>query len=942
MTDSKQSALARRLAEKLNEYPTNTVNNLVETVNNLTQTTNNSIVQTQQQLENLKSYSEGTGSLLTYHLDLENSNSFNTRITNLENAPPSGGGGGIDPTDPEPVLISENYVSQMQNWANAGGSIQILSFNGYGEFVSPRIFQTLGTVVGFSGNNMYIVAAASETDHAGIIEIVVEDDVTGVLSLSSNATGTVCVPDDITRMIAIIKTPTSFPSTSSFIVGFATDLNAPTEGIYFVANPATNTWIPTVNNGSSTSTGTTTALATNTWYTLEISKVTSSSFDFTINGTTVNINTNVPTDPLNCGLWIDNAAGPSSTQLKVKLDFFSLKLRGDAGGVLPAGATVEGTLNEVDVAYNSTTQVYTVGLPNEVTVENLNVDSIDFDTAPATSNALARLQWDNDYKTVRLGMTSSINAPLGQSLYKRVRNSSNTTAINLGEVLYINGSQGATVLQVGLADASSELTAATTIGIAAENIAANGTGMIILQGLLTGLNTNAYSPGDLVWLSTTAGAWTTTRPTAPDHGVFLGWIVKSAGAPDGSIYVKVANGQELYELHDVKITSIANNDVLQWDNTDLRWENRSLATAGIAAASHTHPLSDITQSSAGLNQVPQWNGSNWVPVTLSTGGSPGGSTGQVQYNNASAFAGATNVKINSNNLELVKPATEPTTAPANSIVMYVKDLGHRDLPAFADSSGWSTNLQTCIARNKFTQFNFNGGTNAAAISNGMVLTTTSVGTAGTAGGTVALSSTSILGGSRRQTYLTSTTASSATGWRATAAQCWRGNGVGRGGFFCVWKFGIGDAVLTAGGTLFVGLNDSTSAPVVGVTQNPRTTTDNTMRNQVGLVLADGSLVYQICHRNGVTAATSISTGITANLTDIIEFCLYTPPNGTTIYYYLKVYADSGSNTEISGDIGTSNIPVNTTLFVPHMWRGNNLSATALAVHALAFSIETPH
>ena len=107
---------------------------------------------------------------------------------------------------------------------------------------------------------------------------------------------------------------------------------------------------------------------------------------------------------------------------------------------------------------------------------------------------------------------------------------------------------------------------------------------------------------------------------------------------------------------------------------------------------------------------------------------------------------------------------------------------------------------------------------------------------------------------------------------------------GRGGFFCVWKFGIGDAVLTAGGTLFVGLNDSTAAPALVVTQNPRTTTDNTMRNQVGLVLADGSFVYQICHRNGTAAATTISTGVTANLVDIIEFCLYCAPNDSNFYY----------------------------------------------------------
>ena len=57
---------------------------------------------------------------------------------------------------------------------------------------------------------------------------------------------------------------------------------------------------------------------------------------------------------------------------------------------------------------------------------------------------------------------------------------------------------------------------------------------------------------------------------------------------------------------------------------------------------------------------------------------------------------------------------------------------------------------------------------------------------------------------------------------------------------------------------------------------------------------------------------------------------------------MKVYADSGSNTEINGNIGPSNIPANTTLFVPHMWRSNNLANIAVAVHALSFSIETPH
>jgi|Laugresp1bdmlbsn_1035097.scaffolds.fasta_scaffold71988_1 hypothetical protein len=37
---------------------------------------------------------------------------------------------------------------------------------------------------------------------------------------------------------------------------------------------------------------------------------------------------------------------------------------------------------------------------------------------------------------------------------------------------------------------------------------------------------------------------------------------------------------------------------------------------------HTHTLSNLTQSGATINQVPQWSGSAWIPVTVSTGSSP--------------------------------------------------------------------------------------------------------------------------------------------------------------------------------------------------------------------------------------------------------------------------------------------------------------------------------
>ena len=47
----------------------------------------------------------------------------------------------------------------------------------------------------------------------------------------------------------------------------------------------------------------------------------------------------------------------------------------------------------------------------------------------------------------------------------------------------------------------------------------------------------------------------------------------------------------------------------------------SAASSDFAAASHTHPLSSLTQSSATTGQVPTWNGSAWAPATPSSGGS---------------------------------------------------------------------------------------------------------------------------------------------------------------------------------------------------------------------------------------------------------------------------------------------------------------------------------
>ena len=78
-------------------------------------------------------------------------------------------------------------------------------------------------------------------------------------------------------------------------------------------------------------------------------------------------------------------------------------------------------------------------------------------------------------------------------------------------------------------------------------------------------------------------------PADPANSVFLGVVTKANGST-GEIFVKVQNGYEIDELHDVSAASPTAGDLLQWatDGTTYMWRKKSLADAGISATSHAH------------------------------------------------------------------------------------------------------------------------------------------------------------------------------------------------------------------------------------------------------------------------------------------------------------------------------------------------------------------
>ena len=174
---------------------------------------------------------------------------------------------------------------------------------------------------------------------------------------------------------------------------------------------------------------------------------------------------------------------------------------------------------------------------------------INFVTGSDQPKAEGRLGWDDGYGTLNLGLKGgNVNLAIGEELFIRAFNAEGTT-LTKGTVVYISGSQGNRV-SVKRASATAELGSANTLGFVAEQILSGAEGFIQTEGPLNELNTLGLIAGGLVYLSSSAGQYTQTPPQAPLHAVRLGYVER-VNATVGSIYVKIDNGYEIGELHDV-------------------------------------------------------------------------------------------------------------------------------------------------------------------------------------------------------------------------------------------------------------------------------------------------------------------------------------------------------------------------------------------------------
>lgn len=151
-------------------------------------------------------------------------------------------------------------------------------------------------------------------------------------------------------------------------------------------------------------------------------------------------------------------------------------------------------------------------------------------------------------------------------------------AVNKGQAVYVTSADGTNMI-VGKASNASEATSSKTMGLIESTLALNGIGNVITEGLLAGLDTTgATNAGDPVWLGVDGNLiyGLANKPYAPAHLVFIG-IVTRINANNGEIFVKVQNGFELREIHDVDLitTTPINGHILGYNGT--LWVNKTIA-----------------------------------------------------------------------------------------------------------------------------------------------------------------------------------------------------------------------------------------------------------------------------------------------------------------------------------------------------------------------------
>ena len=208
-----------------------------------------------------------------------------------------------------------------------------------------------------------------------------------------------------------------------------------------------------------------------------------------------------------------------------------------------------------------------------LTGSNSNIDVLSFFTETIVPFTKAgQLRWNEVLKTLELKISDNVTLHIGKEILLEAMNDE-ATLISNGQAVYVSGGAGTNVYIKRASTANVDI-AQSTIGVAIEPMQPGEYGHTCTEGIVNGINTNAWEEGDKLYLGID-GALTNVEPTSPTPKVFMGVVLRKH-LTLGSIYVKVRAIPRMAKLSDVFVSSIADGHALIWNGTTGRFENEAI------------------------------------------------------------------------------------------------------------------------------------------------------------------------------------------------------------------------------------------------------------------------------------------------------------------------------------------------------------------------------
>jgi hypothetical protein len=282
----------------------------------------------------------------------------------------------------------------------------------------------------------------------------------------------------------------------------------------------------------------------------------------------------------------------------------------------------------------------------------------------------------------------------------------------------------------------------------------------------------------------------------------------------------------------------------------------------------------------------------------------------VQYNNAGAFGGASEVEIKDGQIHLVVYAgTTPPAPDADGVKLFASQRAGRVVPSFLSQDGTVSDFQESLARSQPVIWKGQASSNALSVLGGNG--PTAVGTATSA----AIAVTNLFTRTPKLEYLVTTAATTAiAGFRGVSPMATVGaSAADLGGFVFVGKWGPATGVATTTLRAFFGLAVITSAPT---DVEPSTAVSCVA---MGWDAADTNV--QIMHNDSAGTCTKIDLGAsfpvpTADRTQLYELALYSPRGTTQSVEYRVTNINTGA---VASGIITTNLPANNAIMSPRGW-----------------------